>query len=239
MRGNTISSILMIAGAAIGALLVGLLGAYFVLPNVVSSIEAGGDEQAMVSASDSTMRQARASEEGRARQNDSVGVSSSSPTSTMEGTNAGGKQGTAPTGVAGRAGQDSTNTALVRALRDSIQSLHKRLRKVQQNADTLREETTRLRGKLSTAADERAKVDELSNALMDMRRRGLSNLLREVDMEVLQKLYRETTGSARTRLLQSMEPARAAQFVNTVVEEGAADSASASPETGDPVPASE
>lgn len=138
-----------------------------------------------------------------------------------------------------RTDQDSTDAALVRALRDSIQSLQKRLRRVRQDADSLRKDTTMLRQELATAAAERAKVNELSNALMDMRRRELSNLLREVDMGVLQKLYEETTGSARTRLLQSMEPARAAQFVNSVVDGQSEDSVSTSPETTDPVPTSE
>jgi hypothetical protein len=55
---------------------------------------------------------------------------------------------------------------------------------------------------------------------MEMRRRNLGNLLTDVDMSVLKKLYQETTGQARTRLLQSMAPAQAAKFVNQVVEAG-------------------
>ncbi|MFB6273785.1 MAG: hypothetical protein ABEL51_12905 [Salinibacter sp.] len=247
MKGNTITSVLIIAGTAVGAALVGLLGAYVVLPSVVPSVDAGTEaNEAVASAADSTARRARrpdttrvsgAPKSAQVAGDTSASTKQSMPERRQETGRSGTKTMTASS--SGRADRGSTNASVVRALRDSIRSLQSRLRTVQQTADTLRDRTARLRQKLAAAADERAKVNELSDALMDMRRRGLSNLLQDVDMRVLRKLYQETTGGARTRLLQSMDPARAAKFVNQVVEEEAADSSSASPPAADAVPASE
>lgn len=100
----------------------------------------------------------------------------------------------------------------LQALRDSIDTLNRRLQATRDTTDTLRT-------KLAAIEADQAKVNELSNALMDMRRRNLSNLLTDVEMSVLKRLYQETAGRARTRLLQALAPAQAAQFVNQVVED--------------------
>lgn len=259
MRDGAMKSILVIAGTAVGAALIGLIGAYFVLPQVVPSIGADAEpDPPVASTADSAMTQkdrpdtTRSSEEtAPARVQDSA--SQDSPPTPAEKSGADGMDGadgmedasradpprTASEEPSGTNEQDSTRTAMIQALRDSVQSLQRRLQSAQQSADTLREETSRLREKLATTADERAKVNELSDALMDMRRRGLSNLLQEVEMSVLKKLYQETTGKARTRLLQSMDPGRAARFVNQVVDEEGDEPASASPAAEEAAPASE
>ena len=106
-----------------------------------------------------------------------------------------------------------SETEQLRILRDSIDTLHRRLRATRDTTDTLRTQ-------LADIEADQAKVNELSSALMDMRRRKLGNLLEDVDMSVLRRLYKETSGRARTRLLQALAPTQAAQFVNQVVEEG-------------------
>lgn len=219
MRASTIKSISMIAGAALGAVLVGLLGTYFVLPVIDSSVTPDDQsEEAVAAVSDSTADQTSSSDPAQTNaagqdsmaQEDSMAMRDEDPT--------GMKNDSSAAPVTASPPNDSSNAARLRALRDSIGTLRRRLRETRETADTLREETASLREKLAAVETERAKVDELSSALMDMRQRNLSNLLQGVDMRVLKKLYQETTGQARTRLLQSMAPDQAAQFVNQVVE---------------------
>lgn len=189
MRG-ILTSISIIVGVALGAAVVGVLGAYVVLPKVAPSVEADA------SAPDSTRRVASASDSTASRA--AGGAPGRMDTTSRERSNPG-------------AASDSSARQL-QALRDSIDALNRRLQTVQETADTLR-------SRLADADAEKEKVNELGDALMEMRRRNLGNLLKDVDMGVLRKLYQETSGQARTRLLQSMTPKQAAQFVNQVVEE--------------------
>lgn len=255
MRTSAIKSISIIAGAALGAALVGLLGAYVVLPSVAPSVtaDAGTEKQAMLTP-DSTVNQPPRSDTSQSSttdaqtspDDDASADQDSSPSGTQEETQApteaASTESTASTAPASSAEtasseettpsaetdpstdttpQDSAETAVAQALRDSLRTLRRRLRQTKEEANALRGEMKALRGKLAAAEAEQAKVNELSDALMDMRRRPLTNLLKEVNMSVLRKLYQQTTGQARTRLLQSMAPARAAKFVNQVVEGGA------------------
>lgn len=226
MRASTIKSIAMISGAALGAVLIGLLGTYFILPAIDSSVAPSDQsEGAGAAMRDSTTNQrfspdttqVNATKRNSMAQEESMAMRGENRT--------GGKSDSSAVSSAMSPSRDSSNTASLQALRDSIGTLHRRLQETKEMADTLRVETATLRKdtaslreELAAVETERAKVNELSSALMDMRRRNLSNLLQGVDMRVLKKLYQETTGQARTRLLQAMAPDQAAQFVNQVVE---------------------
>lgn len=226
MRKTTVTSILAIAGAALGAALVGLLGAYFILPQVAPGLTSSTASEQQVP-SDSASR----SQPDTARR---ASPAASAPPSLERSDSASGAsrprsaRGPSPA-VSTRS--DTARSPAAQALRDSIAVLHRRLRTAQEVARSLQQDTSALRTRLSAAETRRAKVNELSDALMDMRRRGLTSLLKEVKMSVLKALYRQTTGSARTRLLQSMEPARAARFINQVVEQDAAEPAPIAPDS--------
>lgn len=226
MKTSMLKSISIIAGAALGAALVGLLGAYLVLPEVAPSVaaeteEATPDSTANQASQPDTSRSAAAADQSATE----TGASASSETAPPEtrdedqgrSETAEPEESSAPTETAR---PDTTEAAVAQTLRDSLRTLRRRLRQKKEEARTLQTETDSLRKKLAAADAERAKVNELSDALMDMRRRGLTNLLKEVNMSVLKKLYQQTSGTARTRLLRSMAPPRAAQFVNQVVEDG-------------------
>lgn len=235
MRASAVTSILMIVGAALGTGVVALLGAYLVLPAIAPSVGSNAESGGAAVPPDSTVDQVSETDSSDA----SPALTTAPPSPAEAG--ASGSQETSPSGAkeagqdreepkaaADTAGRGATRPAVAQALRDSLATLRRRLRRTREEADTLREETKMLREKLAAAETERAKVNELSDALLDMRRRGLTNLLQDVDMSVLRKLYQQTSGRARTRLLQSMEPARGAQFVNRVVEGETADSTAAS-----------
>lgn len=215
MRAGTAKSIWIIAGAALGSVLVGLLGAYFALPAVAPSMVPESESTTQVAAaSDSTTDRAPSSDTARAATEGGASTGQQAPTTARDS----GKG--RPEEASSKKGGDASRATRLRAFRDSIDTLQRRLRETRAAADTLREETAMLREKLAAADAKRTEVTELSDALMDMRRRNLSSLLQNVDMSVLKKLYQETSGRARTRLLQSMAPAQAAQFVNQVVERG-------------------
>lgn len=192
-----LTSISIISGAALVAAVTGVLGAYYVL-----SEEAGAST-------------ADASSEQVATSPDSLIAKTLGPDSTAQGpdSTARDQDSTAQGGrsMAEGAGGSSEEDQL-QALRDSIDTLNRRLQ-------TTRDTTDTLRSKLTEIETDQAKVNELSDALMDMQKRNLGNLLQDVEMSVLKRLYQETAGRARTRLLQSLAPAQAAKFVNQVVED--------------------
>ncbi len=210
MTKDTITSISVIAAAALGAALVGVLGAYVVLPEVAPSVAADG------SARDSTKQAVSARDSTADQMSEPASGAMGDSTAQGEMTEARGDEKRMANEESPMA-EDTTGSSAeerLRALQDSIDTLNRRLQDTQETADTLR-------SNLADADAEQAKVNELSDALMEMRQRNLGNLLKDVDMSVLKKLYNETSGGARTRLLQSMPPAQAAQFVNQVVEEDA------------------
>lgn len=206
MKKGTITSISIIAGTALGAALIGVLGVYVALPKVAPSMattDASGKQAAP--AGDSTASPASVA--------DSVGQSSAAEAGQAAPTARGGSTGTqAGPPSAGAAAGDSSMGTRLQALQDSISTLNRRLQDTRKAADTLRSE-------MAQANTAQEKVDKLSDALMEMRRRNLGSLLKKVDMKVLKRLYRQSSGDARTRLLQSMAPDQAAQFVNQVVED--------------------
>jgi hypothetical protein len=223
MRTGTIKSISIITGAALGTALVGFLGAYFALPAIDASLAPDDQSEKEVVAVDSTgasTSPADATGTAQANAGNQNSMAEADPTamSSRQGDRAGRGNGPSTDASATGTPNDSPSTERIQALQDSIDVLRRRLQETKAAADTLRDETATLREKLAAAETERAKVDELSNALMGMRRRNLSNLLQGVDMSVLKKLYQETAGQARTNLLQAMAPDQAAQFVNQVVE---------------------
>lgn len=204
MRRSAVTSILVIVGAALGTALVALLGAYIALPMIAPHVASEAESGAPAPAPpDSTI---------------GPGADSSNAPSSMT---------TAAQAPADTAAGDVSDSGATKALQDSLETLQRRLRRTREEADTLREEAEMLREKLAAAQADRVKVEELSDALLDMRRRGLTNLLRDVEMSVLEKLYQQTSGRARTRLLRAMAPARAAQFVNQVVEGDTVETSSA------------
>lgn len=206
MKKGTITSISIIAGTALGAALIGVLAVYVALPEVAPSMattDASGKQTAP--AGDSTASPASVADSA----GQSSGAEAGRPAPTAQGASTGTRAGQPSTGTA--AG-DSSTSARLQALRDSVSTLNRRLQDTQKAADTLR-------SKMAEVDTAQEKVDKLSDALMEMRRRNLGSLLKKVDMGVLRKLYRQSAGDARTRLLQSMAPDQAAQFVNQVVED--------------------
>ena len=215
MKTNVTKHALIALGAALAAFAVALTGAYFAMPMVAPEVAA----------------QARAA--------DSLATAAgSTPSTEAEGATA--LAASVPADTSSAAPGTAAAAAVTEMLRDSLRVVQQRLEEAQAATNTLRQEEQALREQLSAAEDARVKVNELGSALLKMEERELNALLKEVDMPVLKQLYQEASGRARTRLLQAMSPARAARFVNQMVE-GPSSSSSFSPTmsssaASDPVP---
>jgi len=203
MQSTVIKYGLLIAGAALGAFAVALLGAYLLMPSIAPET-AGMSTDSLDAAGQDTTRQA----------------SMPGNTTAMS----------SPDTTAMQASRDSTEKAirdsmrmassLVERLRDSLTvvgRLQDSLRALKKQLRTAEQETETLQERIASLESREAKVGELKDALLGMGRRELATVLANVDMEVLKELYQRTSGRTRTQLLNAISAERTAQFVNQVV----------------------
>lgn len=244
---NAAKNLLKIGGTALLIALLVLVGTYFALPKIAPErVQKTSADSTASRDSTAAVAEARSPKaptaDMRKRNNrtqalDSTGRSTgpsergSKPASAARSPGPGTKPSPVDTTGDRANGQNEVpgSRALVEALRDSVQTLTRRLQEAKTETMSAREEAKTLRKQLATAKDQSLKASELSSALLDMRRRELTALLKKVNMSVLEKLYKRASGRSRTRLLQSMAPKRAARFVNKVVEGEAAKSPSDAP----------
>ncbi|WP_263821077.1 kinesin [Salinibacter sp.] len=194
MQSTVIKYGLLIAGAALGAFAVALLGAYLLMPSIAPET-AGVSADSLDASGRDTTRQASLPGDTTAMSSDTTAT---------------------------RASRDSTRVAsslvsrlrdsltVVGQLQDSLRALKEQLRTAEAEADTLQAQITSLESR-------EAKVGELKDALLGMGRRELATVLANVNMAVLKELYQRTSGRTRTQLLTAISAERTAQFVNQVV----------------------
>lgn len=226
MQSTVIKYTLLIVGAALGAFLVALLGAYLLMPSVAPEV-AGLSADSLATAPDTTQQ---ASASGDTTMSGDTTAMSSRDTTAMESSRdlAGGPSPDSTGGPAPVVQRLRDSLTVVGRLQDSLRTLRERLRTTEEEAATLRDRVASLERR-------EAKVDELKDALLGMSQRELSTVLANVEMGVLQELYQRTSGRTRTQLLQSISAERTAQFVNDVVGDDAADDTTATdapPEEG-------
>jgi len=210
MQSTVIKYGLLIAGAALGAFAVALLGAYLLMPSIAPET-AGVSADSLDASGRDTTRQASLPGDTTAMSSDTTAVPSRDTTATR-----------ASRDSTGRALRDSTRVAsslvsrlrdsltVVGQLQDSLRALKEQLRTAEAEADTLQAQITSLESR-------EAKVGELKDALLGMGRRELATVLANVNMAVLKELYQRTSGRTRTQLLTAISAERTAQFVNQVV----------------------
>lgn len=190
MQSTVIKYTLLIAGAAVGAFVVALLGAYLMMPSVAP--------EAVGPAADSLTTSERDTTHETSMPNDTT-ATQPPPDSTS-----------GPSPVVQRL-RDSLE--VVGRLQDSLRTLRGQLRSTEEEASTLRERVASLESR-------ETRVDELKNALLGMGQRELATVLANVEMPVLKELYQRTAGRTRTQLLRAISAERTARFVNQVVGGG-------------------
>lgn len=75
----------------------------------------------------------------------------------------------------------------------------------------------RLTERIEKLEGRQAEVAALAKTLSTVEERQLGSILADLELEVVQMLYEQASGRDRSRLLQNMPPARAAQFVQAMV----------------------
>ena len=121
---------------------------------------------------------------------------------------------------------DSSDTALVAdadlplheiSMEDSLRrtvSLNQHLKSEQA---ALTAQVDRLTERIDKLEGRQTEVAALAKTLSTVEERQLGNILADLDLDVVQMLYEQASGRDRSRLLQNLPPARAAQFVQAMV----------------------
>ena len=112
---------------------------------------------------------------------------------------------------------------------DSLRILRARLQETTEARRRLEQELAALRQSQAEARDRQVEAEALGSTIAKLEDRELSALLAQLDMDVLDLIYRASSGRNRTRLLQALAPDRAARFVQDLVR-------SEAPEAGDAEP---
>ncbi|WP_263788894.1 kinesin [Salinibacter grassmerensis] len=216
MQSTVIKYGLLIAGAALGAFAVALLGAYLLMPSI--SPETAGTPADSLAGRDTARQASMPGDSTAASSRDSTGMQAS-----RDSTDGPSSDSMRVASSLVQRLRDSLD--VVGRLQDSLGTLKEQLRTTEQEAETLQERVASLESR-------EAKVGELKDALLGMSQRELATVLSNVDMEVLKKLYQRTSGRTRTQLLSAISAERTAQFVNQVVGgDGASTDTTATQET--------
>ena len=195
MQSTVIKYGLLIAGAALGAFAVALLGAYLLMPSIAPERAGSAPDSLATSGRDTTQQASMPGDTTATPPRDTTAVQASRDSMRVA------------TAVVQRLRDSLT---VVGQLQDSLRTLQAQLRATEQEATTLQERVASLESR-------EAKVGELKDALLGMSQRELATVLANVDMKVLRELYQRTSGRTRTQLLSAISAERTARFVNQVI----------------------
>ena len=195
MQSTVIKYGLLIAGAALGAFAVALLGAYLLMPSIAPERAGSAPDSLATSGRDTTRQASMPGDTTATPPRDTTAIQASRDSMRVA------------TAVVQRLRDSLT---VVGQLQDSLRTLQAQLRATEQEATTLQERVASLESR-------EAKVGELKDALLGMSQRELATVLANVDMKVLRELYQRTSGRTRTQLLSAISAERTARFVNQVI----------------------
>jgi flagellar motility protein MotE (MotC chaperone) len=203
MQSTVIKYGLLIAGAALGAFAVALLGAYLLMPSIAPERAGSAPDSLATSGRDTTQQASMPGDTTATPPRDTTAIQASRDST-------------------GGLHRDSMRvaTAVVQRLRDSLTvvgQLQDSLRTLQAQLRATEQEATTLQERVASLESREAKVGELKDALLGMSQRELATVLANVDMKVLRELYQRTSGRTRTQLLSAISAERTARFVNQVI----------------------
>ncbi len=108
------------------------------------------------------------------------------------------------------------------AIQDSLALLHQRVEGLLREKGTLVEQVKALREQFESQQTQHAEAKELSATLAKLEDKELAGVVEQLDMAVLEILYKQASARNRARLLQAMPPQVAASFVHNLVQPGRA-----------------
>lgn len=135
-------------------------------------------------------------------------------------------------------GSDSSQTALEGAatIQDSLMTLQQSVEGLLKEKARLLDQIKALQARVQTQQSQEAEAQGLSATLAKLEDKELAGVVEQLDMAVLQILYKQASARNRTRLLQAMPPPVAATFVQSLVQPGRA-AATTPPDTTSRTPA--
>ncbi len=209
---------LIAVGAVVAAFAAGLAGVYFAMPvlspQMVERAQVHPDSLAVA---DNLARV------------DSLGLSAESinrPPDSLAATlpdslaDAGGAQAVSNSADGAAPDGGSTPVEDEAAIQDSLALLHQRVEGLLREKGTLVEQVKALREQFETQQTQHAEAKELSATLAKLEDKELAGVVEQLDMGVLEILYKQASARNRARLLQAMRPQVAASFVNSLVQPG-------------------
>lgn len=117
------------------------------------------------------------------------------------------------------------------AIQDSLALLHQRVEGLLREKGTLVEQVKALREQFETQQTQHAEAKELSATLAKLEDKELAGVVEQLNMAVLEILYKQASARNRARLLQAMRPQVAASFVNSLVQPPGRAAVTARPDT--------
>ncbi len=109
------------------------------------------------------------------------------------------------------------STLLITALKDSLADFRRRIRALQAQNGTLQRQLEEARKAARPQPTPTRDVAGLTETLTKLDDKELRPILQQLDSDVLEQLYRNTSGRTQARLLQAMPADRAALFVQSLV----------------------
>lgn len=204
--------IFLALGISLMAFVVGLVGTYFALPTVAPEVIDQARQQ-----TDSAARRA-AADSNPAPPDSTVTQAASamrSPRDTLRALPNIPSDSRSQT--PGSADTIRSQMAMIEELQDSVAVLNDSLSMLQSKTHGLESNLAQLRQRVKSLESTRAKAAEISKTLSRLENRELRAVLKELDMEIYEVLYAESSGRTRTRLLQSMPPQKAARLVDRMI----------------------
>jgi hypothetical protein len=103
------------------------------------------------------------------------------------------------------------------ALKDSLASMRQRIQTLHTENQSLRRQLDEARKSTQTRATRASDVAGLTETLTKLDDKELRPILQQLDGDVLEQLYKSTSGRTQARLLKAMPADRAAGFVQNLV----------------------
>ena len=215
---------LIAVGAVVVAFAAGLAGVYFAMPVLSPQmVERAQVHLASLAVADNLARV------------DSLGLSAEStnrPPDSLAATLPDSLAATLPDSLADAGGvQAVSNSADGAAIQDSLALLHQRVEGLLREKGTLVEQVKALREQFETQQTQHAEAKELRATLAKLEDKELAGVVEQLDMGVLEILYKQASARNRARLLQAMRPQVAASFVNSLVQPPGRAAVTARPDT--------
>lgn len=106
----------------------------------------------------------------------------------------------------------------VQTLTDSLRTLNGQLQTIQEAQQQLLDQLQTLQQKWDALEAQREEAKNISATLFKLEDRELRNIVQEFDLGLFEMLYLQASNRNKTRLLQTMPAARAARFVQQLVQ---------------------